>query len=449
MYPTESRYYSPSVLQNPINSLELAVYSALGSEFYLQGLHLLPNTGFSVRKQVGQLEKDLQQSPIQSSIETFTQWQNKTKEDIKGFYSEYIAQYSLLPFSLEVQNLNGKNKITAPNYENKVVLKTIDPYERKGASYESFQELEQFLILAEPGSIVVRTSPPGWTGFNYKFKETQTQIFVKEFDGIKAFSLRTNMKLDQNRLLLERFGAKLHTATSDDEIDQITDITRTNVFLKGPNEHSVSEIIQIIQECSGDLDVKNHSFNLEIFKELENSNQLIQTQKATQTFIEKFQQYSSSLIYENLPYRELMDKLELALGITIINIMKANQYVLELQPEKIIQNHSDQYLQRESIHFDDFHYGETLKQLQKLVGCNGGGNKLFEDSITEIMNSALGPRNISVKDLAKKSDKVSLECPFCHKKGDYDPCNANACMFCGVSAKDIRSKLSANNFSLN
>ncbi len=329
---------------------------------------LLPGCGFDVKGQVDKLK----------AANDFESWLSQTKEDMIGYWAEYLARFPVLPINIKFEN----GKIIAPKYADSLWINTVSDKERNGAVKESIEKIENFLLDSPSGSMAILTSPPGWSGFEREgntivYPETQTYLFrIDENGNLDAVTIITDMSLMQNEKLLEVF--ELYINKNPLEREQIEDITRNPIFLKATNnkKYSHKEIVREIANVKGTNFARGKITFEDILELLKDRKEIQECDQEVEQKINEFLEKAknSPVNYEYLEY---------LLGKTILEI----GYISNRISNKQTSRHKIDYKQE-------------LKFQQTQAGCNGGG----------IINTSLGPRKIDEKRI------LCCECPFCHKK---------------------------------
>lgn len=354
-------------------------------------MYLLPGTGFQVRTQVDLLLENYRNGvPIS---DTFQQ----LEQDIQGFKTEYLVELPVFPIVLEKKTYDEKTRLVGALYGGRPFADAISEDERHGVVKKSAQEIEEILLDAAPGTMVVMTSPKGWSGYQSKdnrieklnpfdvasglateirYPDTQTYCYEVLPDGsIRGFTLKTDMNLFQNKRLLIELG--LPEDTFGESVDTITDIKRVveNVVIIDPEKHeSIEGIAQKIRRIKNSEiayydNTKTPRLLSEMIDLLQNPESLWTLDARVKSVVDPLLEYVSSRITDSDV--EKRSDLETALGLTVLKLM-----------DKVRPRKKDIELKAGKVHpptretgFLPFNPYKQLEELQKVGGCAGGGNK--------------------------------------------------------------------------
>ena len=86
--------------------------------------YLLPETGFNVRLQIDQLERDLEHGRKlgETTEEILQESFQKIEQDIQGFKVEYLCEGLVLPIVLDTDVVDGQKRVIAPLYNSKLLI---------------------------------------------------------------------------------------------------------------------------------------------------------------------------------------------------------------------------------------------------------------------------------------------------------------------------------------
>src|SRR3990167_4825765 len=373
----------------------------------------LPGTGFNVKLQIDQLERDIQQGKKngQSSAEVLEENFQRIEQDIQGFKTEYLCEGLLFPIVLDKEIIDGRQRIVAAMYGKKQPLSDfISPLERKGAVKKSIEDIEQFLATAPPGSIAVMTSPDGPSGFaGITYQDTQTYIFRVMEDGRPmGFGVRTDMLLVQNRHLLTALGKDIQM--HENPQDEIVEIVANPIFIKcdqGQKGWTFEDVVDIIKFIKkSDFAYKNRSFD-EIYQQLQNPQDLWTLDETTERLTNNLKAFFLDKLAKGDYSRQ---ELEIALGITILKLARA----IRGGKEQINSAGTERRHIKSTKTSDFTPYQNILTEVQGLPGCNGGG--LMQESSVSIFMGTISPRFTNGSLTAEKT--LNCRCPFCNKQVD-------------------------------
>lgn len=420
-----------------------------------QSMYLLPRTGFDVRGQIDLLENNLQEGKErgESTERTLNGSLEQIGQDVQGFKLEYLTEGPLFPIVLGYKDVGGQRRVSAPLYNDKLLVDTVSDKERKGSVKRVAMQLEEELLAADEGTFFA-PSPAGWSGLKdpngnkITYPDAQTYMWQKQKDGsIRGFTIKTNMTLSQNEELLERFGVSkaelgyrnsregmVDTLSSEDRVSTIA-----GKLVRVDQGKNIEDIISIIQEIKGspvafrDTTGKERTF-YEIFTSLKNPQLLWTLDETTRKLVDTFSIFVRQQLRNGRMTPEIRENIETALGMTILKIASL------INPEVTQKQQDEQYgMQIMSL---------VLAQVQQIGGCNGGGMITGGVEMTSgIFVGTLAPRNAEVRpeddpNLCRcaKSIKAHFHCPGT-KEGT--PCKhpinvgegITKCPSCGESKK--------------
>lgn len=326
---------------------------------------LLPGTGFDVRKQVNKLRKEGDSA----------KWLKQTKEDINGFWLEYLARLPALPIDIKFEEVDGARKIVGSRYAGQLWVNTASDQERDGVVRASVEKIEETLLAVAPGSVVVMTSPPGWSGYpGILYPDTQTYVFKIDEEGkLDAITIVSDMDLLQNKKLLEIF--EIYTGGSTEK-EQIKQIINGIVLLNGKEKTYVFEdVLSEIENVLGKPQIRDKST-------FADARRLIAQRKETGHFIEEGNGFVAQKIKEfeaRILLSSSFAEIEFELGKTILEI---SDYSKTKQTEGTRTS-------------GRINYNQVLSDLQKVGGCNGGG----KHGELKVVPTPFGPRLVVVTEI--------------------------------------------------
>lgn len=339
---------------------------------------LLPFTGFDIRansdkwrrNMVDALENDSSQDElIKMSL-------GQTVEDVRAFWAEYLVHLPVLPIPIQFQEKGSTRQIVAPRYGNQLFVETVSEKERNGVVKEAVGKASQILQEAPAGSVVVTTSPPGWSGRQVAdgreiiYLESQTYIYqVGENDRLEAITLVTDMSLEENeRLMKSLSGYSPLDPKGASEQERIEDVVAQIAFLEADKEshYTFEDIVWEVQEVMQRTFARGKKTFSDIRQLIERRRKLLECDETTEVIIGRFQEFVRKNIHD-LDEGSLR-ALEEALGKTILTISAAmrragGSEAISSTPQ-IPRMFSGNY--QEELHF-----------LQSLPGCNGGGQAVI------------------------------------------------------------------------
>jgi len=351
----------------------------------------LPKTGFMIKAQM-----DL----LNSSAKDI--WLQQTKEDIKGFKLEYLCEGLVFPLYYDTDIVNGRKRMTAPLYGNKLMVDTVSIEERKGAVKTTLADkIEPFLLTAPDGSIAVMTSPSGESGLKDEsgrkiiFPDSQTYIWQKKGDGIVGFTIRTDFENKEHGELLKRLGAYELKDNASVEIY----VENAACISSNEKKMDIKDVVDIMRDVrfdnsGGSLFAFEDRMWSEVYQDLERKDDLWQFDEKTKQMVEEFKDYVLSS-GDMLSRRQVQEALA-ATVLRIAKFLRGNKKRINLNEYNIEERRRGSY-------------GMVLEDVQSLPGCAGGGKKT--DSIS--------PRGINIRDY--KFDQ-SGPCKMCGSDVLCGPC---------------------------
>ena len=369
----------------------------------------LPGTGFNVRLQTDKLKNNLEKEPDkQKGVEN---WLEQTKEDIWGFWLEYLAREPLLPINIRLGNFEGEERIIAPKYASQPWIETITDQERNGAVKESAEKIEQFLISAPPGSIAILTSPPGWSdlkdegGNSIYYSNTQTYIFSLNKDReLTAVTATTDLTLTENELFLVNSGNYINNELQSTH-ERIEEVVRKPVLLEANNNYGFN--IEGVIRTIAAINPEAADFE-KIFHSLGNLEKLSQINDEVSMVIQNFQEE----LWNNVDDENFSNFAGNLLGQTVLQISRLNRTVQK--------SYSSQAIHYPIAPMTKHEYRQELRHLQTLGGCNGGGQ-------TTAINTPFGSRGVTVE----KSGVFVKNCGNCGAEIGKIICAGYRCPKCG------------------
>lgn len=412
-----------------------------------QDMYLLPGTGFQVRTQVDLLlENHKKGVPLSDSLQ-------QVEQDIQGFKTEYLLELPVFPIVLEKKEYEGKTRLVGALYGGKPFAEAISADERDGVVKKSTEKIEETLLTAEPGTMVVMTSPGGWSGYQtkdnklqrlnpfdvasgaaeeIKYPDSQTYCFQVQADGsIRGFTLKTDMNLSQNKQLLKDLGVSSEAFAGI--VDPKTDIKRVveNVVIINPKDRKkIEDIAQNIKQIKGsNAAYKDSAGRARTFSEmmdlLQNPEGLWTLDATVKGYIDPLKAYVSQRITDFDD--DTRGDLETAMGLTALKLMH------EIRPPKQQQTQMEpgRDYDPEFRGVSQFDAQETLEEMRKIAGCAGGGNKKKE------IVTSVTPR-LGFQDPKDDDEQEWFNCPKCGYKADGPI--GNTCPGCNLTKDEYAAE---------
>ncbi len=340
-------------------------------------LFLLPHTGFNVELQVNKLETALNSGLDREKI--ISDWEKQTREDVWGFWLEYLKKEHLLPINMELKN----GAFVANKYGGQTCLEITSPIERDGSVKKSVKKMQDFLAAAPAGSVAILTSPPGWSNLLDSkgklippYPDTQTYVFyLNPQKKLEALTVVSDFSLEDNETFLSNltdFKPNLYQT----EKERIIKVTSSPVLMSPPKGFffNLEGIIRSFDQINPD------AFNLsKALSSLEKLDAKREIDSEISEIIDQIGEYLKTGFDPENP--DCFEYLKRILGKVILDM--TSFYLETVLPENYYPEIEDERVNRKQI------YEEALAYLQTIGGCGGGGLKA--DSI----ETPFGPRAIA------------------------------------------------------
>lgn len=327
---------------------------------------LLPNSGFDVTSQVVN---------FLNSKEDLRTRKDKIDRDLRGFVKEYIEKQPILVNPIQIKN----GKVVSIGYGEIPITSYTNKTERKGMAYKEAEIVANFLPNAPDKTIFVSTSPKGTTGeqdFQGKFinhPESQTKIYYKDGNQLKAYTIRTNMTLQENVRFMQSLSKRTNVLDGDykTEFDAICEVTGTVISRRDLSPQNIIDRIREAKSSDIAWRDKDKQVNFsQMYASLKNIEKLSETNKSVEKILSTLDRRLNKFDKNNLSKKD-QKKLAILVGQAVLNIY-----------EKLEGKPTD---------------GKTTAQkVAELGGCAGGGQ---EKTPTRIVNG--------------KVEYFVRNCPFC------------------------------------
>lgn len=323
---------------------------------------------------------------------------SQLRTDLYGYYLEYIKQQGVIPFTLKIRD---DNRIVGEFYGDRDIEEIIDEREREGVVKKAIIDLKKRLMNLEPGRIIFRISPSGWTGFDYQYTETQAQIFWRDdFDSskIRGLTIRTQMSLEEILSFLNYLGVEISQELTEEK-EVIKRIVSLNISLPCSFNQFLPQIIDGFK--NQDHQGRDLERQIDIWR-IQDSNFFYFDQIAgVLGFVEG---RIKELINLGLSEEEIRLSLRSLIGFVLM-LMTGQSLRERLSknfslPEQVVINSDIRYL---PLPF----YDQIFDHLQSLPGCAGGGNSLVSNFVMGVFGS------ISITNEKTIDEIKCVVCPFC------------------------------------
>lgn len=368
------------VLPVPVLAHEVAKIKSDGDE----ELYFLKRTGFQTETQIRQLTKNLREGvPMEKSFQ-------QIEQDIQAFKTEYLVEGPLFPIVLEKVQREGKTRIAGKMYGGKLWSDATDAVEREGTVKNSVLEMEEFLVDAAPGSMVLMTSPKGWSGYEgIKYPDTQSYVVRVQEDGsLRGFTFKTDMDLSQNEALLRKYGAlEGESLEGINDKNKIKRIVSTVVKFYPEDSKNIEDIAKDIQQIKGsDVAYKDTTGQERYFSEtmrlLAQPESLWTLDDVTQELVDNLKEYISYRVLS--PDRDMSQDIRVALGHTVLRLMYRVRPPVRGADMKMGAAYNP--AEDRVLPFDP---RREAAEMEKIGGCAGGG-----DAESSTVNSATPRRAV-------------------------------------------------------
>ncbi len=409
----------------------------------------LPGTGFDVGKQIEQLQTDLNEGINNKSYSTILEdWSNKLRQDVYGFSLEYLRGNAFLPFKLAIRPYKNEHRLVPDRYGEKPVVDLIDPRERGGSVKKGVEKVEELLLNAPIGSIVVRTSPPGRTDLfvdteqgkkEIVYHDTQTQIYEKSgITEIRSYTIRTTedqMDLEKNEQLLKTLGASKVLFFFDKSLrERLAFVSGLNIFIHPHSQISVKDIVNQMSQITGNRAFGDVSFD-KVLTDMNHFEELIQIDDLTLSYTNTFLNFAQNLLMEyheeillnqRIPL-EVVNHLEEELGKMILELFMESKNIYDSENAQERNNMNLAYFRRlpnsnmalilaRYPHGPEAYYQQALTELQTKPGCAGGGESDSSDLTQNQLSTAFGLRSMTLENPVDGKTKKKNECTGCHQE---------------------------------
>lgn len=399
---------SPEIsTSNEIKPLINEVYQEMLSDLDLHPF-LLEGSGFTILDQMQVFVEAWKgvRSGMIAPEDAKTIFLQRTKEDLFGYYQEYLRRWPILVNPVAIGVVNGRQRMFHPRYGASLFVDNISADERDGAVREAAIIVEHEVLAADDGDIILFTSPSGWSGFTQPHPVSQTYVYqISNENGqkmVNALTIRHSLDLSQNEHFTSAITRTNPVRTTEEQRikNVVTDVGR----LRGEDLFSVIDRLEVASGYSEhalvDRDQDGNLLTTWSFDDLRqaiaNQQELELVQDQVIEIVARFEQYVLHYLQfdRDLTKAELR-QLMIELGRSVLDMTKAMGYAPgEISPQLVL----DPKTHRKG------NYANTHKANSALGGCNGGG----------------GIKKSKFKD----GEKVGTVCPRC------GPVTARA--ICGV-----------------
>ncbi|HSW88367.1 MAG TPA: hypothetical protein VLG12_04340 [Candidatus Saccharimonadales bacterium] len=376
--------------------------------------YLLEGTGLPIKTETDILEnllyENIGQKPYLSIIDD---WLTITGENFFHFSREHVQGRPLLGF---LYAINGNNRLVAPKSLNAVIADVSSFDERYGSQkkaiigdpIEGDEGFESFLNHAPVGSIVARTSPPGWSGYpGYTYAEAQTQLMIKVEENneikIKGFNLRTLTNVKQNEDFLKNLGVseqRLGKWTTENE--RLANVTGINVYFhRDTNPKTIEELAEELHKIAGDEVFNNHSFqdiknDMQRFDELINMDvEAIDRMNIVKNYtITELMRVHEEVIKTRQIPKDALTNLQKVYGTMVLDFwmkIKHGSKPIRVDDPNVTLSHA--YSDNPIVGVGGDRYGNALKELRQASGCPGVQSKgldQYQDPTIVLLENIFG-----------------------------------------------------------
>lgn len=330
--------------------------------------------------------------------------------DVYGYYLEYIKQESYLPFSLRFDN---RGRLIGDLYTDKPMSDMVDKEEREGAVYQGILDLELKLKQLKEGEFIFRTSPQGWTGKNYQYTETQSQIYWRDGGKIRGLTIRTDTSLDAILNFLKSLDIEINSNLPEKE--KLKVITGLNIQFSD-FESFLRLFLNYFQKTN-----RNEAINENRISQMIGNHDLFRFYDEISDIVDWSRDYLMNLL-KNSQQQELERGIDFLFGFILMKLTEKEQEktMINFDPRK--QQEFNFYPDTRYLLVYQPNYESLFNSLKMMSGCSGGGNnkseKLFGVNSWRgsFENNIFGPRGILFEEKSDKYGSLEFECPHCHKK---------------------------------
>jgi hypothetical protein len=366
--------------------------------------YLLPGTGFWVKEQVAQLMRNVTSAGRDAFPTVLKREFSKVKEDTNAFEREYLKQMVNLRWNLAIGEVDGKQRITCPDYGNGTLESVTSKDEREEVVYDTLfgnkergiVGVEEQIINAPVGTLAVMVSPEGWSGLkdaagnHIRYPESQIYAIMKLADGkLQAYTFRYKANISQNEALQRSLGLTVHEET--DQKERIKN-TFKNFAIITPEDAAQSEkdgkrpikgfkdVVDLMQKGVGG---REEAYEGKTFADmhafLEHPERFAGRHPLTEKLIQRFEDYARWRLAQGGAYKEIETDLQIALAFNPTQLGKLyreeGKVTVVDDGTGLRESIAEQKLMNFIQQHGGINYLDEAAHLQELPGCAGGSKK--------------------------------------------------------------------------
>lgn len=337
----------------------------------------LDKRGFCIQLEINGLIADYREarSDGKTSREALLLSFSEREKNIRTYLLEYPGEGVVLPNLVDIAAVKGKQRMVN-SYNHKAIIPRISPAERNGATLRASEQVEQFLVQAEPGSVAVITSPIGWTGFKgVDYGDTQTLIYRKKDDGgLEGVTIVSDLTLEQNKRLLIELGVDAAKLDGKSESEIIAKVVE-NPALVSPflgKSLTLEDVASKILDIRGDRDITlhlpsgiNRRSTVDMMSNIKKGDKLLEFDPEVEAIIKSFKEF----VFEQEEYIEGESVLLNIAQSMEDTLLGASEIIMQqAHPNKEVKTHSTYVPIRQRPQDRE----RIIDELAKLPGCASG-----------------------------------------------------------------------------
>ncbi|OGM75489.1 hypothetical protein A2382_00305 [Candidatus Woesebacteria bacterium RIFOXYB1_FULL_38_16] len=328
----------------------------------------LSGTGFSILDQM-RVYGELRDAVLMGEIGEDTakeKFVEKTTEDMAAFYLEYLKRIPVLPIKIGFRENSGEREVICPKYDSALLSEIVSWEEREGKTKEAVISASDQLVQAEGQTMVVFTSPIGWSGFAQPYTETQTYAYlVDEMGSLSGMTVRSSMTLAENEEMLRLLGGAGFVIDGLSEKERIKKVAGEVVVCENA---SIDDLLEVIGKVRGrtlpvfdDQSTGQRYYLDEIKEAVERRDEFFRIDGQIESIMEEFEKY----VWERVDFLSSLDENQVQdLMIEMGRVVLTMSFVLQGKETGAVGEEGD-YSE----------YQRAYSFVQSMGGCNGGGEE--------------------------------------------------------------------------
>lgn len=373
---------APAILTTPNSEL---LHDGNLRDSYWQPLE---KSGFNIELHLKKLQSAslrlLQEGKTWEEIVGFCR--KETTAEVKGFWLEYLCQFSVLPIPIE-KRLAGDHEEIVVSYSGEPFLATITETERDGVVKDSFARIIEFLKTAPEWSMAVLISPPGWSALRDSFGrpinylETQIYAYLMNKGQIEAVTIVTDNTLETDEDLIAWLSQQTYSPPNGEK-ERIKRVVGSPIFFNG-NSRSLGfeQLLEEIAFVKGSWLARGKTSFAELKKQLANKDRLLEGNRIVKEIVAHLEKDIDNYLVNLSPnsFTEIGKCLADALV-----MLSASSTETDFD-QGLDWHHLNRLLANEQQRRAE------MERISSLWGCSGGGLAMM------VVWGPTGPRFVSVE----------------------------------------------------